>query len=145
MNVQNILEKVHHYVSLEWRICEPMFIWTFHLKITQKIVYQIYCGYSVNTLYTTFNSILMRTNFKYSIKSITNLLNKSQNISFWPPTFRSWLAYEDYDPYGQLAWLVQVLLKAEEDGEYVHILYHVPTDNDCLGTWAREFKRIISR
>lgn len=94
MNVQNILEKVHHYVSLEWRICEPMFIWTFHLKITQKIVYQIYCGYSVNTLYTTFNSILMRTNFKYSIKSITNLTeqvtkylflttNFSQLVSIW--------------------------------------------------------------
>ncbi|KAK9869169.1 hypothetical protein WA026_002918 [Henosepilachna vigintioctopunctata] len=60
--------------------------------------------------------------------------------------FFSWLVYEDYDPYGQLAWLVDVLSKAEKNGEYVHILYHFPTGiNACLGTWSREYARIISR
>ncbi|XP_045479749.1 sphingomyelin phosphodiesterase-like [Harmonia axyridis] len=58
-----------------------------------------------------------------------------------------WLAYDDYDPYGQLAWLVKVLQKAEEDGEYVHIVYHVPTGQpeSCLGTWAREYNKIVNR
>ncbi|XP_044748363.1 sphingomyelin phosphodiesterase-like [Coccinella septempunctata] len=57
-----------------------------------------------------------------------------------------WLAYEDYDLYGQLAWLIEVLSKAEQDGEYVHILYHIPTGyKSCLGTWAREYNKILNR
>ncbi|KAJ8959688.1 hypothetical protein NQ318_021879 [Aromia moschata] len=57
-----------------------------------------------------------------------------------------WLLNEDEDPYGQLAWLVETLLAAEEAGESVHILMHVPTGNsECLTVWSREFNRIIER
>ena len=37
-----------------------------------------------------------------------------------------WLAIKNEDPAGQLKWLVQVLLRAEKDGEKVHIIGHVP-------------------
>ncbi|KAL3265353.1 hypothetical protein HHI36_009561 [Cryptolaemus montrouzieri] len=57
-----------------------------------------------------------------------------------------WLLFDDYDLYGQLTWLTKVLEKAEENGEHVHILQHVPTgDALCLGTWGREFNRIVNR
>ncbi|KAK9870764.1 hypothetical protein WA026_009725 [Henosepilachna vigintioctopunctata] len=57
-----------------------------------------------------------------------------------------WLAYDSFDPYGQLTWLVQVLEEAERNGEYVHILHHIPSGHhSCLGTWSREFVKIINR
>ncbi|KAJ8974387.1 hypothetical protein NQ317_006166 [Molorchus minor] len=57
-----------------------------------------------------------------------------------------WLIHDDKDPYGQLAWLVEVLSAAEEKSESVHILMHIPTGNsECLRTWSREYNRIIER
>ncbi|KAJ8974388.1 hypothetical protein NQ317_006167 [Molorchus minor] len=57
-----------------------------------------------------------------------------------------WLIYEDKDPYGQLEWLVEVLVAAEEKEEKVHILMHVPTgSSECLRVWSREYNRIIER
>jgi hypothetical protein len=38
------------------------------------------------------------------------------------------------------------LLKAEKEGEKVHILGHIPSgDSQCYKTWSREFHRIIDR
>ncbi|XP_063243798.1 sphingomyelin phosphodiesterase-like [Bacillus rossius redtenbacheri] len=57
-----------------------------------------------------------------------------------------WLMYQSEDPYGQLAWLAETLLRAERDGEKVHILYHIPTGSrDCVRTWSREYHRIVDR
>lgn len=57
-----------------------------------------------------------------------------------------WLIYDDIDPYGQLQWLVKVLLDAEENDEVVHILSHVPNgEDDCLHNWSREYSKIINR
>lgn len=50
------------------------------------------------------------------------------------------------DPGNLLAWLVGELAAAEEAGEKVHILSHVPTGlDDCLGGWGREYAKIINR
>jgi len=50
------------------------------------------------------------------------------------------------DPGNILQWLVEELTKAEAAGEKVHILSHVPSGNaECLGSWGREFGKIISR
>merc|ERR1712180_257173 len=50
------------------------------------------------------------------------------------------------DPGNILSWLVDQLLTAEEAGEMVHILSHVPAGNhECLGGWGREYAKIISR
>ncbi|XP_063244223.1 sphingomyelin phosphodiesterase-like [Bacillus rossius redtenbacheri] len=57
-----------------------------------------------------------------------------------------WLLYQSEDPYGQLAWLAETLLRAERDGEKVHLLYHIPSGSkDCLRTWSREYHRIVDR
>ncbi|XP_023021435.2 sphingomyelin phosphodiesterase-like [Leptinotarsa decemlineata] len=55
-----------------------------------------------------------------------------------------WLIYDDRDPYGQLKWLAEVLHKAENNEEIVHILAHIPTKS-CLKVWAREYRKIIER
>lgn len=57
-----------------------------------------------------------------------------------------WLIWDDYDPYGQLNWLVNVLLEAEQNGESVHILSHIPSgSHSCVAVWSREFNKIINR
>nr|CAI5868114.1 unnamed protein product [Callosobruchus analis] len=57
-----------------------------------------------------------------------------------------WLFYEDEDPYGQLTWLVQELLKAEKNHEKVHILSHVPSGHElCHVQWSKNYRRIVER
>ncbi|XP_019868461.2 sphingomyelin phosphodiesterase-like [Aethina tumida] len=61
-------------------------------------------------------------------------------------TVNWWLIWDDYDPYGQLNWLVNVLLEAEQNGESVHILSHIPSGSQsCVSVWSREFNKIINR
>jgi len=37
-------------------------------------------------------------------------------------------------------------LEAEKNGEYVHVLTHIPSgDGTCWSVWAREFNRCVSR
>ncbi|KDR09868.1 Sphingomyelin phosphodiesterase [Zootermopsis nevadensis] len=55
-----------------------------------------------------------------------------------------WMNHNPKDQDGQLQWLADTLLQAEEDGEKVHILGHIPSDR-CMRTWSREFHRIIDR
>lgn len=46
----------------------------------------------------------------------------------------------------QLNWLVQTLLAAEEAGEKVHILAHIPPGvSDTLNSCSREYRKIIDR
>lgn len=57
-----------------------------------------------------------------------------------------WLIYNTKDQDGQLQWLADTLLQAENAGEKVHILGHIPSGNSqCLRTWSREFHKIIER
>lgn len=61
-------------------------------------------------------------------------------------TMNWWLLYEARDPSGQLQWLADTLLQAESDGEYVHILAHMPPGaSSCQATWGREYRRITDR
>lgn len=53
--------------------------------------------------------------------------------------------YQPRDPYGQLQWLADTLLQAEKDGEFVHILAHIPANNECYSTWKREYLKIVDR
>ncbi len=58
----------------------------------------------------------------------------------------SWLGLDYSDPMDQLQWLHDELLLAEEAGEKVWILSHLPTGNgDCMSTWGREYTKIIER
>jgi len=55
------------------------------------------------------------------------------------------LWYQPKDPYDQLQWLADTLLQAEKDGEFVHILAHVPANDECQSTWKREYLKIVNR
>ncbi|CAL1300121.1 unnamed protein product [Larinioides sclopetarius] len=57
-----------------------------------------------------------------------------------------WLLINSTDPTGQLAWLVAQLQMAENKGEKVHIIGHIPPgEPDCLGVWSSNYNRIINR
>ncbi|KAL3286067.1 hypothetical protein HHI36_000580 [Cryptolaemus montrouzieri] len=77
------------------------------------------------------------------LKPGLRLVVLNDNVCSWE---NLWLLLDDYDPYGQLTWLVEVLAQAEKDGEYVHLLYHQPTATDwLLQTCSRELVKIITR
>jgi sphingomyelin phosphodiesterase len=54
------------------------------------------------------------------------------------------MTHNPKDQDGQLQWLADTLLQAEKNGEKVHILGHI-NSNQCFRTWTREFRRILSR
>ncbi|CAG9535750.1 unnamed protein product [Cercopithifilaria johnstoni] len=61
-------------------------------------------------------------------------------------TSNFWLRINETDPDGTLSWLVAELKQAEHDGQYVHILSHIPPgDGECLESWARNYYKIIAR
>lgn len=46
----------------------------------------------------------------------------------------------------QLQWLVNTLEQAENNNEYVHILSHIPNNNnDLLKVWSENYQKIIER
>ncbi|KAE8628367.1 hypothetical protein XENTR_v10007483 [Xenopus tropicalis] len=55
-----------------------------------------------------------------------------------------WLLINYTDPAGQLQWLVEVLQEAEEKGEKVHIIGHIPPGL-CLKSWSWNYYRIVNR
>lgn len=56
------------------------------------------------------------------------------------------LAYDPVDPAGQLIWLADTLIKAEEAGEMVYIIQHISVGTvDCLQEYSRELWRILTR
>lgn len=58
----------------------------------------------------------------------------------------SWLLHETDSLREQLVWLHRTLLDAEQAGEYVHLLGHVPpNDVSCLAAWTTEYVRLIGR
>ncbi|KAI9584703.1 sphingomyelin phosphodiesterase-like [Glossina fuscipes] len=61
--------------------------------------------------------------------------------------FNWWIYYNGKETsLPQLQWLHDTLLAAEENGEHVHILAHIPSGGkDCWPVWAREYNRIIER
>ncbi|KFM77578.1 Sphingomyelin phosphodiesterase, partial [Stegodyphus mimosarum] len=57
-----------------------------------------------------------------------------------------WLLLNSTDPTGELEWLVTELQMAENKGEKVHIIGHIPPgEPDCLGVWSRNYYEIINR
>ncbi|XP_036675565.3 sphingomyelin phosphodiesterase 1 [Drosophila suzukii] len=57
-----------------------------------------------------------------------------------------WLYYNASLIQEQLQWFHDTLLSAEEAGESVHILTHIPAgDGDCWSNWAYEYNRVLTR
>lgn len=61
-------------------------------------------------------------------------------------TFNFWLLFDSRYTRGQLQWLHDRLLAAEQAGEKVHLLVHFPNGHaDLLRTYSREYQRIVER
>ena len=57
-----------------------------------------------------------------------------------------WLLINATDPAGQLKWLVRTLQSAEDNGERVHIIGHIPSGGgDCIKTWSWQYFKIVLR
>lgn len=57
-----------------------------------------------------------------------------------------WSLYNPVDPANQLKWLSEELHNAEQAGDKVHIIGHIPPDNrECTQAWLYNFLRIIDR
>ncbi|KAG0042518.1 hypothetical protein BGZ83_000362 [Gryganskiella cystojenkinii] len=53
---------------------------------------------------------------------------------------------KDYDPNGELKWLVQQLQAAEDAGERVWIIGHVgPSQTDCIQNWSALYYQVVQR
>nr|XP_005578867.2 sphingomyelin phosphodiesterase [Macaca fascicularis] len=55
-----------------------------------------------------------------------------------------WLLINSTDPAGQLQWLVGELQAAEDRGDKVHIIGHIPPGH-CLKSWSWNYYRIVAR
>ncbi|XP_054254998.1 sphingomyelin phosphodiesterase [Indicator indicator] len=55
-----------------------------------------------------------------------------------------WLLLNATDPAGQLQWLLGVLEAAEDKGEKVHIIGHIPPGH-CLRAWSWNYYKIVNR
>jgi sphingomyelin phosphodiesterase len=57
-----------------------------------------------------------------------------------------WLFYESEDVEDHLAWLVNELQLAEDEGDMVYLIGHIPPGkSDCWTIWSREFNRVVLR
>ncbi|KAK4313929.1 hypothetical protein Pmani_014760 [Petrolisthes manimaculis] len=82
-----------------------------------------------------YYSVLIKPGFR--LISFNTMFGYAANV---------WLVENSEDPGGELAWLEEELYRAEEAGELVHLLGHVPPGTAASErTWSREFSRIIER
>jgi sphingomyelin phosphodiesterase len=56
-----------------------------------------------------------------------------------------WLYLNEYDPDNVLSWLILQLQDAEDVGDKVHIIGHVPPGDTCLMEWSANFYDIVNR
>lgn len=60
--------------------------------------------------------------------------------------YNPWVLYSTRYLQRQLQWLNDVLYVAEQEGEKVHLLYHIPNGAETMFVvWAREFRLIVER
>ncbi|XP_051973403.1 sphingomyelin phosphodiesterase-like [Xyrauchen texanus] len=55
-----------------------------------------------------------------------------------------WLMVNSTDPADQLQWLIHILQQAENKGEKVHIIGHIPPGL-CLSSWSWNYYHIVNR
>ncbi|EDS37466.1 sphingomyelin phosphodiesterase [Culex quinquefasciatus] len=61
-------------------------------------------------------------------------------------TFNWWILYDPAYLRSQLQWLHDTLLQAEQAGEKVHILAHIPIGaGTSFAPWSRQYRRILDR
>ncbi|XP_052822230.1 sphingomyelin phosphodiesterase isoform X2 [Octopus bimaculoides] len=92
------------------------------------------------TTYSTISNGAFYTVSPYPGFRIVSLNTNYCNNLNW------WLLINMTDPNNELSWLINVLQKAEDKKEKVHIIGHIPPGcNDCLKAWSNNYYKIISR
>ncbi|XP_042207356.1 sphingomyelin phosphodiesterase-like isoform X3 [Homarus americanus] len=82
-----------------------------------------------------FYSVLVRPGFRIISLNMNYCNNKN-----W------WLLLNSTDPAQELQWFIYELQGAEDRGEKVHILGHIPPGHhDCLKVWSHNYYTIINR
>lgn len=84
-----------------------------------------------------------RGEFSMVIRPGLRVITLNNNVAY---KYNWWLVYDPRDAKHHLDWMVQELFKAEQAGEKVHILAHIPPGvSDLTHTWTREYNRIVNR
>jgi sphingomyelin phosphodiesterase len=92
---------------------------------------------------STRSTILQGGYYTVSPKKGFRIIALNNNVCY---CYNWWIWYKPQDPDGQLQWLADVLSQAEKNGEYVHILAHIPPSHEhCQTTWKREYIKIVNR
>lgn len=61
-------------------------------------------------------------------------------------TMNWWLLVNMTDPDNELRWLIDELQDAENNGDKVHLIGHIPPGSgDCMKMWSYNYFRIIER
>ena len=83
-----------------------------------------------------FYTMLVKPGFRI----ISLNMNYCNNQNFW-------MLKDPRDPNGELQWLIDTLLVAEKNSEFVHIIGHIPPINggDCLKVWRNNYYAIVAR
>ncbi|KAM3967351.1 sphingomyelin phosphodiesterase 1 [Aphomia sociella] len=88
-------------------------------------------------------TLLERGDFSIVARPGLRIISLNNNVAY---TYNWWLVYDPSDAKKHLEWLVEELYKAEQAGEKVHILTHIPPGvHDLTYTWTREYNRIVNR
>ncbi|KAG8453104.1 hypothetical protein GDO86_004787, partial [Hymenochirus boettgeri] len=85
----------------------------------------------------------LRTGGFYTVQIGPKLRLVSLNMNFCALE-NFWLLINYTDPAGQLKWLVDILQEAENQGDKVHIIGHIPPGL-CLKSWSWNYYRIVNR
>ncbi|XP_071578444.1 sphingomyelin phosphodiesterase 1 [Temnothorax nylanderi] len=92
---------------------------------------------------STRSTILEGGYYTVSPKKGFRIIVLNNNVCY---CYNWWLWYQPQDPDDQLQWLADTLSQAEKDREFVHILAHIPPDDEqCYTTWKREYMKIVDR
>ncbi|KAJ8733254.1 hypothetical protein PYW08_001552 [Mythimna loreyi] len=84
-----------------------------------------------------------RGEFSIRVRPGLRVISLNNNVAY---KFNWWLVYDPLDAKRHLEWLIQELYKAEQAGDKVHILAHIPPGvSDLTHTWTREYNRIVNR
>ncbi|XP_078393279.1 sphingomyelin phosphodiesterase [Cetorhinus maximus] len=85
---------------------------------------------------------LRRAGF-YTVKLQPGLRLVALNMNFCSHE-NFWLLVNSTDPAGQLQWLINILQDAENNGDKVHIIGHIPPGL-CMKVWSWNYYRIVNR
>ncbi|XP_075971723.1 sphingomyelin phosphodiesterase 1-like [Anticarsia gemmatalis] len=84
-----------------------------------------------------------RGDFSLLVRPGLRVISLNNNVAY---RYNWWLVYDPLDAKKHLDWLIDELHKAEQAGEKVHILAHIPPGvHDLTQTWTREYNRIVNR